>query len=74
MKVVYADGTVGKITQEEGKNLYIHNRFTKSAWKELEDEMIRLNIVKFDEPNLSKVGFEMISLEFVRDKIASAEF
>lgn len=74
MKVVYADGTVGTITPEEGKNLYIHNRFTKSAWEELEAEMNKLNIVKFDEPNLSKVGFEMISLEFVRNKIANAEF
>ena len=27
MKVVYADGTVGKITEEEGKNLYIHNGY-----------------------------------------------
>ena len=71
MKVVYSNGTEGTLTPEQSKNLYIQNRFTKEAWEELENEMNRLDIVKFDDPFLSTLGAEMVSIEYVRNQVAA---
>ncbi len=70
MKVVYANGTEGILSEEDSKNLYISNRFTKESWQELEAEMLRLSIVKFADPFLSQVGGQLVSLEYVRTQIS----
>lgn len=69
MKVVYSNGTEGTLSSEQSKKLYIQNRFTKGAWTELENEMNRLDIIKFDDPLLSKYGAEMVSIEYVRIQV-----
>ena len=71
MKVVYSNGTEGTLYAEQSKNLYIKRRFTKEAWKELENEMNRLDIVKFDDTFLSTLGTEMVSIEYVRNQVAT---
>ena len=71
MKVVYSNGTEGTLTSEQSKNLYILDRFTKEAWEELENEMNRLDIIKFDDSFLSTLGAEMVSIEYVRNQIAA---
>ena len=70
MKVVFTDGTEGFLAQEDSKNLYISNRFTKEAWQELEAEMLRLSIIRFADPFLSKMGGKLVSLEYVRTQIS----
>lgn len=71
MKVVYANGTEGTLSAEQSKKLYIQGRFTKEAWEELESEMNRLDILKFDDPFLSTLGAEMVSIEYVRNQVAA---
>lgn len=71
MKVVYSNGTEGILSAEQSEKLYVQNRFTKEAWQELEDEMNRLDIIKFDDPFLSTLGAEMISIEYVRNQVAA---
>ncbi len=71
MKVVYSNGTEGTLSAEQSKKLYIQNRFTKEAWEELENEMNRLDIIKFDDPFLSTLGAEMVSIEYVRNQVAA---
>lgn len=71
MKVVYSNGTEGTLSAEHSKKLYIQNRFTKEAWEELENEMNRLDIIKFDDPFLSTLGAEMVSIEYVRNQVAA---
>ncbi len=71
MKVVYSNGKEGTLPSEQSQNLYISNRFTKEDWEELENEMNRLDIVKFDDPFLHTLGAEMISIEYVRNHVAA---
>lgn len=71
MKVVYSNGTEGTLSAEQSKNLYIQNRFTKEAWKELENEMNRLDIIQFDDPFLSTLGADMVHIEYVRNQVAA---
>lgn len=71
MKVVYSNGTEGTLSAKQSKNLYIQNRFTKQAWQELESEMNRLDIIKFDDPFLSTLGAEMVCIEYVRNQVAA---
>ena len=71
MKVVYSNGKKGTLSAEQSKNLYIQNKFTKEAWEELENEMNRLDIIKFDDPFLSTLGADMVSIEYVRNQISA---
>lgn len=71
MKVIYSNGTEGTLSAEQSKKLYIQGRFTKEAWKELENEMNRLDIIKFDDPFARKLGAEMISIEYVKNQVAA---
>ena len=70
MKVVFSNGTEGRLSAEQSKKLYIQHRFTKESWEELENEMNRLNIVKFDDPFGRSVGARnMVSIEYVKLQI-----
>lgn len=71
MQVVYADGTEGILSEEDSANLFIQNRFTKEAWMELESEMRKLNIVKFEDPFASKLGADLICIEYVMNHVAA---
>ena len=62
MKVVYSNGSEGTLSAEQSKNLYIQNRFTKEAWEELENEMNRLDIIRFDDSFLSTLGADMVRI------------
>lgn len=71
MKVIYSNGTEGTLSAKDSKNLYIQHRFTKEAWEELECEMNRLDIIKFDDPFLSTLGADLVNIEYVRNQIAA---
>ena len=71
MKVIYSNGTKGNLSAEESKNLYIQHRFTKKAWEELESEMNRLDIIKFDDPLVHKLGGDLVCIEYVKNQIAA---
>lgn len=71
MKVVFSNGRKGTLPSNVSKNLYVQNRFTKEAWQELENEMIKLDIIKFADPFLSSLGADLISIEYVRNQIAA---
>ena len=72
MKVIYSNGTEGTLSAEQSKNLYIQGRFTKKAWEDLENEMNRLNIIKFADPFLSTLrSSAMINIEYVKNQIAA---
>ena len=53
------------------KKLYVQNRFTKESWQELEDEMIKLDIIKFEDPFLRTLKADLICIEYVRNQIAA---
>lgn len=71
MKVVYSNGTEGTLSAEQSKNLYVQSRYTKEAWEDLENEMNRLDIIKFEDPFLCALGAEMVSIEYVRNQVAA---
>ena len=71
MKVVYSNGKEGTLSAKESENLYTRNRFTKEEWEELEKEMIKLDIVQFDDPLLSALGADMVHIDYVRNQIAA---
>lgn len=70
MKVVYLDGSEGTLPTQDSEKLYIKNRFTLEAWQELESEMTRLNIIKFEDPFLSTLGADLVSIEYVRNQVS----
>lgn len=71
MKVVYSNGSEGTLSEKDSEKLYIQNRFTLEAWQELESEMIRLGVIQFEDPLLSTFGSGSISIEYVRNQIAT---
>lgn len=71
MKVIYSDGTKGELSEENSKNLYIQNRFTLEDWQTLKNEMDKLGIIKFEDPFLSKLGADLVSIEYVKNQIAA---
>ena len=71
MKVVYSNGSEGTLSAKDSEKLYIQNRFTLESWQELESEMIRLDIIKFEDPFLSTLGADLVSIEYVRNQIAA---
>ena len=71
MEVVFSNRRKGALHDNVSKNLYVQNRFTKEAWQELEDEMIKLDIIKFADPLLSTLGADLISIKYVRNQIAA---
>ena len=71
MKVVYSNGNEGTLSAKDSEKLYIQNRFTLESWQELESEMIRLDIIKFEDPFLSTLGADLVSIEYVRNQIAA---
>lgn len=70
MKVVYSNGSEGTLSTKDSEKLHIQCRFTKESWQELENEMIRLNIIKFEDPFLCTIGSELVSIEYVRNQIS----
>ena len=71
MKVVYSNGSEGTLSAKDSEKLYIQNRFTLESWQELESEMIRLDIIKFEDPFLSTLGADLVSIEYVRNQVAA---
>lgn len=75
MNVVFTNGNKGIITEEASKKLFIQGRFSKESWCELQEEMKRLGIEKFQDPFLSQLGVEypadFVSLEYVHNRIAA---
>ena len=69
MKVVFSNGKVGELSDEQSKGLYVAGRFTKEDWKELEQTMNRLDITQFDDPLLSGFGAGMISIHYVQNQV-----
>ena len=69
MKVRYNDGREENLTGENSEKLYIKNRFSKKEWKELEDEMVRLGILGFEEPLFTRLSLQLVSLDYVRDQV-----
>ena len=69
MKVVYSNGSKGTLSAKDSAKLYIQNRFTLESWQELESEMVRLDIIKFEDPFLSTLGSDFVSIEYVRNQI-----
>lgn len=72
MKVVFSDGSKGTLQAEESKNLYLENRRTKEQWQDLENEMKKLDVIKFEDPLLLELGLkgDLITIEYVRNQIA----
>lgn len=71
MKVVYSNGSEGTLSAKDSKKLHVYDRFTLKSWQELEKEMTRLDIIKFEDPFLSTLGADLISIEYVRNQIAA---
>ena len=71
MKVIFSNGKEGTLFDDVAVNLYVEDRHTKAAWKELEEEMERLDIISFEDTLLQTVGAEMVSIEYVRNQIAA---
>lgn len=71
MKVIFTDSTSGELSKEESKNLYIKNRFTLKDWQTLKTEMYKLGIINFEDPFLSKLGADLVSIEYVKNQIAA---
>lgn len=71
MKVVFSNGREGRLPKRMSKKLYVQNRFTKESWQELEDEMIKLDIIKFEDPFLRTLKADLICIEYVRNQIAA---
>lgn len=71
MKVVYSNGSEENLSAKASSKLYIQNRSTLESWQELENEMSRLDIIKFEDPFLSTLGAELVSIEYVRNQIAA---
>ena len=71
MKVIFSNGKEGTLSDDVAVNLYIEDRHTKEAWKELEGEMERLNVISFEDTLLRLVGAEMVSIEYVRNQVAA---
>ena len=65
MKVVYSDGSEGTLSAKDSENLYVQNRFTLESWKALEHEMVQLDIIKFEDPFLSTLGADLVSIDEV---------
>lgn len=71
MKVIFSNGKEGTLFDDIATNLYVEDRHTKEAWKELEEEMNRLDVIRFEDPSLRQFGAEMVSIEYVRNQIAA---
>ena len=71
MKVVYSDGSEGTLSAKDSEKLYIQNRFTLESWQELESEMTRLGIIKFEDPFLRTLRADLVSIEYVRNQVAA---
>ena len=71
MKVVYSDGSEGTLSAKDSENLYVQNRFTLESWKALEHEMVQLDIIKFEDPFLSTLGSDLVSIEYVRNQVSA---
>ena len=71
MKVVFSNGKEGTLSDYASANLFVEDRHTKEAWKELEEEMEKLGIIRFEDPLLRIVGAEMVSIEYVRNQIVT---
>ena len=65
MEVVYSDGTKGTLSAEQSKDLYLRNRWCKKEFEKLEEEMNRLNIIKFYDSYLKT----NVSIEYVRGQV-----
>ena len=71
MKVIFSNGKEGTLSADVSANLSVDGRHTKEAWKELETEMEKLNVIRFEDPLLQLVGAEMVSIEYVRNQVAA---
>lgn len=71
MKVIFSNGKEGTLFDDIATNLHIEDRHTKEAWEELEAEMKRLDVIRFEDPLLQQIGAEMVSIEYVRNQIAA---
>ncbi len=71
MKVVYSDGSKGTLSAKDSENLYVQNRSTLESWKALEHEMVQLDIIKFEDPFLSTLGADLVSIEYVRNQVSA---
>mgnify|MGYP004510175697 FL=1 len=71
MKVIYKDGSEGVLSAEASEKLHLQGRFTLEAWQELEQEMTRLGIIKFEDPLLKMWGAGYASIEYVRNQVAA---
>lgn len=71
MKVVYSNGSEGTLSAKDSEKLYIQGRFSLESWQELESEMNRLGIIKFEDSLLSEIGGDLVSIEHVRDQVAA---
>ncbi len=71
MKVVYSNGSEGTLSAKDSEKLYLQDRFTLESWQELESEMVRLGIIKFEDPFLSTLGADLVSIEYVRNQVAA---
>ena len=69
MNVVFSNGNKGTLSEENSKKLYLQNRFTLESWQELENEMTRLDIIKFEDPFASMLGADLIPIEYVRNQV-----
>ena len=74
MKVVFSNGNQGNISDKDSKNLSIQNRFTKEEWQNLEDEMTKLDIIKFEDPFVKQLGGDLVSIKYVRNQIKSHSY
>lgn len=69
MRVVYSNGAEGNLSSEEAVNLYTEGRLTAESWQELENLMIRLDIDKFEDSFLSKLGIDFCTINYVRNQV-----
>lgn len=72
MKVIFSNGKEGTLSKDESKNLYLENRWTKEEWQDLENEMNRLDVIKFEDPLPLELGLKasLVTIEYVRNQIA----
>ena len=69
VKVVFLNGKKGNLSNKEAEKLYVANRFTLREWKELEEEMVRLGVSKFEDPMLKMFSADMVYIKYVRNQI-----